>query len=127
MAETSTPVKPPRAAKPGGLLDQYRLLGEIIDASWATRLDHKVARHVIDRYYAKHGNSRASLRYLEQATGARRNKIITSLRRLAEHGAITLVRQGQGTRPSEFALNFGFSASGTLEGTTNSNNPRGTP
>ena len=50
--------------KAGGLLDQYNLLGAIIDSPWATRLDHKVARHVIDRYYPKHGNGRASLRYL---------------------------------------------------------------
>ena len=49
------------------LLKQYKLLGAVIDAPWATRLDHKIARHVIERYYAKFGNARVSLRYLEVA------------------------------------------------------------
>src|SRR5260221_11758634 len=30
------------------LLKQYKLLGAVIDAPWATRLDHKIARHVIE-------------------------------------------------------------------------------
>jgi hypothetical protein len=47
--------------KPDGLLAQYKLLGAVIDAPWATRLDHKVARHVIDRYYSVKGNARAAL------------------------------------------------------------------
>jgi hypothetical protein len=111
--------------RPGGLLDQYNLLGAIIDASWATRLDHKVARHIIDRYYPKHGNGRASLRYLERATGAGRPNVIASVRRLAEQGAIVLVRQGQGTRPSEFSLNFEFSSSGIADDTTSTNEPSG--
>jgi hypothetical protein len=112
--------------RPGGLLDQYNLLGAIIDASWATRLDHKVARHIIDRYYPKHGNGRASLRYLERATGASRPNVIASVRRLAEQGAIVLVRQGQGTRPSEFSLNFEFPSSGIADDTTSTNEPSGT-
>ncbi|MET4272602.1 MULTISPECIES: hypothetical protein [unclassified Bradyrhizobium] len=114
-----------KAHKPGGLLDQYNLLGAIIDASWATRLDHKVARHIIDRYYPKHGNGRASLRYLERATGASRPNVIASVRRLAEQGAIVLVRQGQGTRPSEFSLNFEFPSSGIADDTTSTNEPSG--
>lgn len=104
--------------KSGGLLDQYNLLGAIIDASWATRLDVKVARHVIDRYYPKHGNGRASLRYLERATGSSKSNITTSLRRLTEHGAIIMLRQGQGTRPTEYALNFEFPVSVPADSTT---------
>jgi len=115
----------PSGKKPGGLLDQYNLLGAIIDTSWATRLDHKVARHVIDRYYPKHGNGRASLRYLEQATGALRPNIIASLRRLADNGAIIMVRQGQGTRPTEYALNFDFPGSGIVDDTSSSDGPSG--
>lgn len=122
---TSQPTDKSPAKKPGGLLDQYHLLGAIIDTSWATRLDHKVARHIIDRYYPKHGNGRASLRYLERATGASRSNIIASVRRLAEQGAIALVRQGQGTRPSEFSLNFEFASSGTADNTTSSHDPSG--
>jgi hypothetical protein len=103
------------------LLKQYKLLGAVIDASWATRLDHKIARHVIDRYFAKFGNARASLRYLEAATGAERNKIIPSLRRIIEKGVISVLRQGIGTRPTEYDLNFDFgtrSSSGAREGTS---------
>src|ERR1700676_5806448 len=66
------------------LLKQYKLLGAVIDAPWATRLDHKIARHVIDRYFAKFGNARASLSYLEQATGAKRTNIVESLRRISD-------------------------------------------
>lgn len=99
------------------LLKQYKLLGAVIDAPWATRLDHKIARHIIDRYYAKFGNARASLRFLEVATGAERNKIIPSLRRIVENGVITIIRQGAGTRPTEYGLNFDFASSGAREGT----------
>src|SRR5260370_32366664 len=112
------------------LLKQYKLLGAVIDAPWATGLDHKITRHVIDRYFAKFGNARASLRYLEQATGAKRNKIIPSLRRIIENGAISVIRQGIGTRPTEYDLNFDFSnkpASGTPEGTSTRGPPEGTP
>ncbi|MBA7466883.1 hypothetical protein ES707_02077 [subsurface metagenome] len=107
------------------LLKQYKLLGAVIDAPWATRLDHKIARHVIERYYAKFGNARASLRYLELATGAERNKIIPSLRRIIENGVIRIIRPGIGTRPTEYGLNFDF-ASGAPEGTSTSGAPEGT-
>ena len=122
------PVKPSSTHEPV-LLKQYKLLGAVIDAPWATRLDHKIARHVIERYFAKFGNSRASLRYLEQATGAERNKIIPSLRRIIENGVFSIIRQGIGTRPTEYDLNFDFgtkSPSGALEGTSTSGSPQGT-
>jgi hypothetical protein len=99
------------------LLKQYKLLGAVIDAPWATRLDHKITRHVIDRYYAKFQNARASLRYLEKATGATRGNIIESLRRITDNGVISVIRQGVGTRPTEYDLNFDFAAKA----------PRGTP
>jgi hypothetical protein len=111
------------------LLKQYKLIGAVIDAPWATRLDHKIARHVIDRYFARHGNARASLRYLEVATGAKRNKIIPSLRRITENGVISIVRKGIGTRPTEYDLNFDFAtktSSGTLRGTSTSDAQEGT-
>ena len=74
----------PLAATESVLLKQYKLIGAVIDAPWATRLDHKIARHVIDRYFAKFGNARASLSYLEQATGAKRTNIVESLRRISD-------------------------------------------
>lgn len=93
---------------PGSLLSQYQLLRSVIDAPWATRLDHKIASHIIDLFWAKHGNARASLRYLEKATGATRPNVIESLRRITENGVISVARQGIGTRPTEYGLNFDF-------------------
>jgi hypothetical protein len=111
------------------LLKQYKLLGAVIDAPWATRLDHKITRHVIDRYYAKFGNARASLRYLETATGATRTNIVDSLRRIIENGVIKIIRQGIGTRPTEYDLNFDFASktpSGPVDGTSTSGPVDGT-
>jgi hypothetical protein len=115
-----SPGAPAVASEPGSLLTQYKLLRAVIDAPWATRLDHKITSHVIDRYFAKFGNARASLRYLEQATGAKRGKIIGSLRRIIDNGVISIIRQGVGTRPTEYDLNFDFASKsprGPLEGT----------
>ena len=111
------------------LLKQYKLLGAVIDAPWATRLDHKIARHVIERYFAKFGNARASLRYLEVATGAQRNKIIPSLARMIKNDVIKVIRKGIGTRPTEYDLNFNFASkasSGAPEGTSTSGALEGT-
>ena len=120
----------PSAAPEPVLLKQYKLLGALIDAPWATRLDHKIGRHVIERYYAKFGNARASLRYLEIATGATRTNIVDSLRRIIENGVIKIIRQGIGTRPTEYDLNFDFASktpSGPVDGTSTSGPVDGTP
>jgi hypothetical protein len=98
------------AITPGSLLSQYKLLRAVIDAPWATRLDHKITSHIIDRYFGKYEVARASLRYLEKATGATRTNIIESIRRLTEQGVIKVTRQGIGTRPTEYGLNFEFAA-----------------
>lgn len=95
---------------PAGLLAKHKLLRAVIDADWATRLDHKVASHIIERYRADHGNARASLRYLERATGAARPSIIASLRRLNANAFFASVQTGSGSRPTEFALNFDLGA-----------------
>ena len=111
------------AGSESSLLKQYKLICAVIDAPWATRLDNKIARHVIDRYYAKFGNARASLRYLEQATGATRANIIGSLRRITNNGVINVIRQGIGTRPTEYDLNFDFAPktpSGIIDNTSTS-------
>ncbi len=107
------------------LLKQYKLLGAVIDVPWSTNLDKKIAWHVIDNYYAKFGNARASLRYLEQATGSSRTNIIASLKRLTHHGALKVIRQGIGTRPTEYDLNFDFALkipSGNVDITSTSGN-----
>jgi hypothetical protein len=92
----------------GSLLSQYQLLRAVIDAPWATRLDHKITSHIVDRYFGKYEVARASLRYLEQATSATRTNIIESIRRLTEQDVIRVSRQGIGTRPTEYGLNFEF-------------------
>jgi hypothetical protein len=99
---------PAATGKIGGLLDQYKLLCAVIGSDWATRLDHKVASIVIDRYRHKHGNGRASLLYLHRATGATCQNVIASLRRLTSHSVINVARRGIGTRPTEYGLNFEF-------------------
>ncbi|SOC93057.1 hypothetical protein SAMN05216358_3221 [Rhizobium sp. AN5] len=86
------------------------LLLMVIRTDWATKLDHKVMAELIERYVSRHGNARASLRYLEKATNATRANVVASLRRLVDNRAIELVREGQGTRPSEYRPNFGFSS-----------------
>jgi hypothetical protein len=98
------------ATVPGSLLSQYKLLRAVIDAPWATRLDHKITSHIIDRYFGKYEVARASLRYLEKATGATRTNIIESVRRITDQGVMNVTRQGVGTRPTEYGLNFDFAS-----------------
>jgi hypothetical protein len=63
---------------------------------------------VVRRYFAKLGFARVSLRYLENAIGSSRTNLVDSLRRIVDHGAIKVRRQGSGTRPTEYDLNFEF-------------------
>jgi hypothetical protein len=116
-------------AVPGSLLSQYKLLRAVIDAPWATRLDHKITSHIIDRYFGKYEVARASLRYLEKATGATRTNIVESLRRISNNGVISVIRQGVGTRPTEYELKFDFASkltSGPVDGTSTSGPVDGT-
>lgn len=87
--------------KTGGLLDQWTLLSEII-ADPRTRKPHiQIAQIVIDRQKEKHGNGRASVRYLERGTGLSKWRLSKATAELAEWGYFTR-RPGIGTRPSEF-------------------------
>ncbi|MGK9261203.1 hypothetical protein KXS15_09590 [Sinorhizobium meliloti] len=95
-----------------GPVAQLNLLRSIILTDWSTSLDHKVSAIIIDRYYPKFGGARASLRFLEEGTGSTRPNIIASIRRLVAHGAFTVKVEGKGTRPTEYALNFGFVSRG---------------
>ncbi len=91
---------------PSSLAKKYNLLGAVVDSQWATRLDHMVATVVIDRHW--NGTACVSLRDLEQITGATRTNIIGSLRRIAAHGVISVIRRGASHRPTEYDLNFDF-------------------
>lgn len=95
-----------------GPVAQFNLLKEVCTATWATSLDKGVSAIIIGRYYPKFGGARASLRFLEEGTGATRPNIIASTRRLVSHGAFSIKVEGKGTRPTEYTPNFGFSASG---------------
>jgi hypothetical protein len=108
---------PMAAEKNDGLLAKHILLVEIIRTTWATKLDHKIAAEILERYMTKHGNARVSLRYLERATQATRSNIIASLARLTTGGVFTIIREGKGTRPTEYEPNFRFSR-GIVDDTT---------
>lgn len=105
--------------KSDGLLAKHTLLIRVIETDWATKLDHKVMAVLVERYMSAHRNSRASLRYLEKATKSTRTNVIASLRRLSDERVIWVVREGSGTRPTEFGLNFNF-PSGIVGGTSSS-------
>lgn len=104
-------------AKSGGLLARHTLVVELIRSDWATRLDHKIFAEIVERYMEAHGNARVSLRFLERATKATRTNIIAALRRLLDRQAILIVREGLGTRPTEYGLNFAFTSSGIAHDT----------
>jgi hypothetical protein len=90
-----------------GPVQQLNLLLTVMRSPWATPLDVKVMGEVIDRYYPQHGNSRVSVSYLDVATERhRRSSIIASLRRLVSHGMLTVLREGAGTRPTEYLIHF---------------------
>jgi|APCry1669192522_1035417.scaffolds.fasta_scaffold00562_5 hypothetical protein len=121
-----TDSKPKHA--PDSLKYQWRLLGLVLRADWATGLDKSVAYEVVDNYRKERKDSRASLRYLEKATGATRSNIIASLRRLVEHGPFSVALQGGGTRPTAYALHFdkvAENASGIVGDTASDNGPGG--
>jgi hypothetical protein len=100
---------------------QWRVLGVVLRSDWATSLDKSIAFEIIDNYRKANGNSRASLSYLMAATGANRKSVIASTRRLVEHGPFSVFRQGVGTRPTEYNIDFGSvqeNASGGARDTT---------
>jgi hypothetical protein len=104
--EAVSPMTSDKKHVPDSLKYQWRLLGSVHRSDWATSLDKSIAYEVIDNYYSSFGNSRASLRYLEKATGAARQNVIVSLRRLCENGPFSVARKGAGVRPTEYNLHF---------------------
>lgn len=110
----------PRESADDGLLAQFNLLSEVSTSRHLTVLDHAVATHIIKRYRRDFQNARASLRYLEQAAGALRPNIIASRDRLVRAGVLSVAREGAGTRPTEYTLNFCYKASGIASETASS-------
>ena len=108
-----------------GLLAQHTFILSVIADHTFTGLDHRVAGEILKRYYPRHGNARASLRYLEQAVGADRKSIVTSRDRLVANGAFSIVREGAGTRPTEYLPHFDFKSSGGPTATTSGTDDSG--
>ena len=101
---------------------QWKLYGLVSRSDWATSLDKSVAYETLDRYVKSFGNSRASLRYLQQATGATRPNIISSVRRLTERGPFGVVQKGIGTAATKYQLRFDLlpgKPSGIADNTSN--------
>lgn len=94
--------------KPDSLKFQWRIIGAVLRSAWATSLDKSIAFEIVDNYRKDHRNSRASLSYLVNATGADRKSVIASTRRLVENGPFSVARQGSGTRPTEYDIDFDF-------------------
>lgn len=78
--------KPPRTAKPGTLLSQWWTLGAIARDKRTAGRHTSVAWVIIDRYMAKHGKGRASLRYIEKATGLSRHTVLKACHELVDRG-----------------------------------------
>jgi hypothetical protein len=97
----------PRTATAGSLLSQWWTLGDIIlDRRTNGSGRHtKVAWVIIDRYMQAKGNGRASVRFIEQATGLSKGIIIRACRELVDWGYMTQ-RIGIGTRPTEYSPNW---------------------
>lgn len=113
---------------PDSLKYQWRLLGLVLRADWATGLDKSVAYEIIDNYRKERKDSRASLRYLEKATGATRPNVIASVRRLVERGPFGIALAGGGTRPTAYTLHFdkvAENASGIVDDTASGDEPSG--
>ena len=89
----------------GGPVDRIELLGAIIDDERVRLIHIKTARHLLKRYYQKHGNARASVSFLQQATGLTRGSVASATEDLVAWGYFTRV-MGSGKRPSEYHPNF---------------------
>jgi hypothetical protein len=113
-----------RTAKPGDLLSQWWTLGRIAADRRTTGRHVKAGWVIINSYWQKHGNGRASLRFIERATGLGRPAVVRACRELAEWGHVTRV-PGVGSRSSEYVPRWVTSASGVQITTTNDDDPSG--
>ncbi|MET4804606.1 hypothetical protein [Bradyrhizobium sp. LB11.1] len=114
----------PRTAEPASLLSQWWTMGRIAADRRTTGRHMKAGWVIINSYWQKHGNGRASLSYIQQATGLDRKAAVKACRELDEWGHATRV-PGTGTRPSEYVPHWVTSASGVQTTTTNDDAPSG--
>jgi hypothetical protein len=114
----------PRTAEPASLLSQWWTMGRIAADRRTTGRHMKAGWVIINSYWQKHGNGRASLSYIQQATGLDRKAAVKACRELDEWGHATRV-PGIGTRPSEYVPHWVTSASGVQMTTTSDDAPSG--
>lgn len=91
-------------AKPdhaGGPVERLDLLGSIIDDERARLIHIKIGRHILKRYYQKFGNARASVSFLQEATGLTRGSVSQATEDLVSWGYFTRT-MGSGKRPTEY-------------------------
>lgn len=106
-----------RKAEPSSLLSQWWTLGAILRDKRTSGRHAKAAWVIIDRFVRSKGNGRASLRYIERATGLGRPAVARACRELMEWGYVDR-RVGSGTRPSEYAPNWVLTISGMTSRTS---------
>lgn len=106
-----------RKAAPGSLLSQWWTVGRIIRDKRTSGRHVKAAWVIVDRFVKSYGNSRASLRYIERATGLGRAAVVRACRELVQWGYVER-RVGSGTRPSEYEPRWATTARGTQIDTT---------
>lgn len=113
-----------RTAKPGDLLSQWWTLGAIAADRRTTGRHMKAGWVIINSYWQKHGNGRASLSYIQRATGMDRKTVIRACRELDEWGHAARAT-GVGSRPSEYVPRWVTTVSGVQAATTNDDAPSG--
>lgn len=89
----------------GGPVDRLEWLGAIIDDDRARAPHIRIAKHIIARYYAKFGNARASVSFLQVATGYTRGTVASATADLESWGYYSR-KMGAGTRPTEYYPDF---------------------
>jgi hypothetical protein len=101
-----------RTAEPASLLSQWWTMGRIAADKRTSGRHMKAGWVIINSYWAKHGNGRASLSYIQQATGMDRKAVVKACRELDEWGHASRILKGVGTRASEYVPHWVTSASG---------------
>lgn len=103
----SAPIKPakPHTTEPASLLSHWWTIGKIaLDAR--TKGRHvKVGWVIIERYMRAKGGGRASIRFIQTATGLSARIVVQACNELVEWGYCARIT-GSGTRPTEYMLNW---------------------
>lgn len=105
MPDALSSKKEQRGGPPDNLLAQWFILGAIIRDDRCRAIHAKVAWPILEAYFKKHGNGRASIRYLETATGLTKGSIATATADLVRLGYFTRV-MGEGKRPTSYTPNW---------------------